>query len=138
MVAEIGKPGSKVMDGITSVQHVEPGYLVFGRDGTLLAQRFDPRRRASSANPFPSLNRSVTFSTGVSTFTFTSLSGVLVYPVAQERGRIVWLDRAGREVGTIAEGLRAFSGMTRTRRPPGALQSNTAQHRDPRHMAVRR
>jgi serine/threonine protein kinase/Tol biopolymer transport system component len=103
MVAEIGKPASKVMDGITIVHYVEPGYLVFGRDGTLLAQRFDLAAMRVVGEPFPIAEPVRYFlSTGVSTFT-TSQSGVLVYQSHREHGRVVWLDRAGREVGRIGE-----------------------------------
>jgi Tol biopolymer transport system component len=103
MVAEIGKPGRKVMDGITIVHYVEPGYLVFGRDGTLLAQRFDLAAMRVVGEPFAIAEPVRYFlSTGVSTFT-TSQSGVLVYQSHREHSRIVWLDRAGREVGRIGE-----------------------------------
>jgi Tol biopolymer transport system component len=96
------------------VKYVEPGYLVFGRDGTLLAQRFDLSTTRIVGEPFPIAEPVRYFlSTGVSTFT-TSLSGVLVYQSHREHGRIVWLDRAGREVGTIAED----SGHSRVRLAP--------------------
>jgi eukaryotic-like serine/threonine-protein kinase len=101
MVAEIGQPARKVMDAITNMQYVEAGYLIFARDGTLLAQRFDPAATRVTGEPFPIAEPVQYFlSTGVATFT-TSSSGVLVYQSNRDRGRVVWLDRAGREVGTI-------------------------------------
>jgi len=45
MVAEIGKPARKVLDAVSNVQHVDPGYLVFSRERTLVAQRFDAASR---------------------------------------------------------------------------------------------
>jgi Tol biopolymer transport system component len=103
MVAEIGQPRRKVMDATSNVQYVDPGYLVFARDGTLLGQRFDLSATRLVGEAFTIAEPVRYFlSTGTATFT-TSRSGVLVYQSHGERGRIVWLDRAGREVGTIGE-----------------------------------
>ena len=112
MIAEVGKkPASVLFEGITSAQYVEPGYLVFARDGTLLGQRFDLSSARVLGEPFPIAEPVRYFlSTGTATFT-TSPSGVLVYQSHTERGRIVWLDRAGKEVGTIG----AESGHSRVR-----------------------
>jgi dipeptidyl aminopeptidase/acylaminoacyl peptidase len=102
MIAEVGKkPASVVLEGTTSAQYVAPGYLVFARDGTLLGQRFDLSSARVLGEPFPIAEPVRYFlSTGTATFT-TSPSGVLVYQSHTERGRIVWLDRSGKEVGTI-------------------------------------
>jgi Tol biopolymer transport system component len=115
MIAEVGKkPASVVLEGTTSAQYVAPGYLVFVKDGTLLGQRFDLSAMRLVGEAFPIAEPVRYFlSTGLATFT-TSLSGVLVYQSHKERGRIVWLDRAGREVGKIGE----ESGHSRVRIAP--------------------
>jgi eukaryotic-like serine/threonine-protein kinase len=104
MIAEVGnQAASVVLEGTTNAHYVAPGYVVFARDGTLLAQRFDLSSARVVGEPFP-IAEPVRFflSTGTATFT-TSPSGVLVYQAHTERGRIVWLDRAGKEVGKIGD-----------------------------------
>jgi eukaryotic-like serine/threonine-protein kinase len=104
MVAEVGKPGREVLRAVSSTQYVDPGYLVFSRDGTLLAQRFDAATAQTSGEPFPIVEPVRYFlSTGAATFA-TSRNGVLVYQANPDRGRLVWLDRAGKEVGVVSEG----------------------------------
>jgi eukaryotic-like serine/threonine-protein kinase len=103
MVAEIGKPARKVLDVVSSVQYVDPGYLVFSREGTLVAQRFDAASAQVSGEPFAIVEPvRYFFSTGAATFT-TSRTGVLVYQSHLERGRVVWLDRAGNQVGVVSD-----------------------------------
>jgi hypothetical protein len=102
MVAEIGKPARKVLDAVSSVQYVDPGYLVFSREGTLVAQRFDAAPAQVSGEPFAIVEPvRYFFSTGAATFA-TSRTGELVYQSHRERGRVVWLDRTGNEVGTVS------------------------------------
>ncbi len=40
-LAEPGKPPVPILSAISNVQWVDPDYLVFAREGTLMAQRFD-------------------------------------------------------------------------------------------------
>jgi dipeptidyl aminopeptidase/acylaminoacyl peptidase len=103
MVAEVGKPGRELLRSVSSVQYVDPGYLVYARDGTLLAQRFDANSAQISGEPFPIVEPVRYFlSTGAATFA-TSRNGVLVYQANPDSGRIVWLDRSGNEAGAIGE-----------------------------------
>ena len=105
MVYEPGQPPRVVLANIvSSAQYVDPGYILYARDGTLLGQRFDVASAMVSGEPFPVAEPVRYFySTGMATFA-TSLSGVLVYQPHAELGRLVWLDRAGREIGVIGEG----------------------------------
>ena len=103
-LAEIGNPAStELVQVVSSLQYVDPGYLVFARDGTLLAQRFDLSAARTIGEPFPVVEPVRYFlSTGAATFA-TSRTGVLVYQPHPERARLVWLDRAGKELGVISE-----------------------------------
>ena len=104
MLAEVGKPTpTSVLSAVSNVQYVDPGYLVFARDGTLLAQRFDVAAARTIGEPFPIVEPVRYFySTGATTFA-TSRSGVLVYQSHHEQGRLIWLDRTGRELGVVSE-----------------------------------
>jgi eukaryotic-like serine/threonine-protein kinase len=103
-LAEVGKPASiEVMHAVSNVQYVDPGFLVFSRDSTLLAQRFDASAARTIGEPFPVVEPVRYFlSTGACTFA-TSRTGVLVYQPHPERARLVWLDRAGKELGVISD-----------------------------------
>ena len=52
MLAQPGKPPRPVLPGVSSVQYVDPGYLVFAREGTLLGQRFDFANGRVAGEPF--------------------------------------------------------------------------------------
>ena len=82
---------------------LEPGYLVFARESSLLGQRFDTRAGKVIGEPFSIADPvHYMFSTSATTFT-TSRTGVLAYQPNLERGRLVWLDRTGKELSTIGE-----------------------------------
>jgi Tol biopolymer transport system component len=78
-----------------------PGYLVFMRDTTLLAQPFDPVKLEFSGEPIP-IAESVDSFTPVSYGLFSvSDTGVLVYRKGAGSGlRLTWLDANGNTVGT--------------------------------------
>ena len=81
-----------------------PGYLLFVRQGTLMAQAFDASRRALTGDPTPVAER-VPFNptVGVSPFS-VSENGVLAYrtiPLAATQ--VTWFDRSGKRLGSIGE-----------------------------------
>jgi eukaryotic-like serine/threonine-protein kinase len=78
------------------------GYLLFAREGTLFAQGFDPRRRASVGEPF-SVAGDVRFYTDNSLVQATAGGDLLAYGLWRHDRRLVWVDRKGRELGTIGQ-----------------------------------
>ncbi len=100
-VAERGRPSKPILPGVSNVQWVDPDYLVFAREGTLVAQRFDLAKQRVVGEPFAiadSVNYS--FSTARGMFT-TSRTGMLAYQSYQDVDRLVWSDRAGIERGAL-------------------------------------
>ncbi len=81
------------------------GYLLFWRDGSLMAQPFDPGKLRLSGGPFP-VAEQVSYDS-VSYFASFSVSenGVLVYDSAGYAlgDQLVWFDRTGRRLGTVGE-----------------------------------
>jgi hypothetical protein len=69
MLAEPGRPARQLMSGVTNAQFVEPDYLVYAHEGTLVAQRFDADRAVMIGAPL-SIAESVRYfySTGVARF----------------------------------------------------------------------
>jgi eukaryotic-like serine/threonine-protein kinase len=102
MLAETGHPPREVLSVVSNVQYVEPGYLVFGRDGALVGQRFDASSGKVAGDPFSIADPVAYFSsTAMGRFT-TSKNGSLVFQSHDDQHRLVWFNRAGREMGTVA------------------------------------
>jgi Tol biopolymer transport system component len=101
MLAEPRKPPRPVLTAASMTQYSDPGYLVFVKEGTLLAQRFDALRGAVDGEPF-SIAEHVRYfmSTGTGSFA-TSRGGSLAYQPFDDVHRLVWFDRSGKELGTV-------------------------------------
>jgi dipeptidyl aminopeptidase/acylaminoacyl peptidase len=83
--------------------YAAPGYLLYLRDGALLAQAFDARALRVTGEPQRLLDDVDFFApTGVAGFS-VSQEGTLVARQRQRPSRLAWLDRAGRETGTLLE-----------------------------------
>jgi eukaryotic-like serine/threonine-protein kinase len=76
------------------------GHLVFGRDGALLAQPFDPTRRAVTGEALL-VTANVASDNGYSHFALGPHDTLVYVPPASERGELVWYDRTGAVVGTL-------------------------------------
>jgi serine/threonine protein kinase/Tol biopolymer transport system component len=81
----------------TRVEYAQ-GHLIYVREGSLVAQPFDPGRLQLSGEPATVVERLPYFDqTGWAEFSASS-NGVLAYMTDIPQMRVVWLDRAGREV----------------------------------------
>ena len=78
------------------------GYLLYAIDGSLLAQPFDSQRLRLVGDPIPAGQEIWTHALlGAGPFS-SSNNGVLASRGAASPARLVWIDRAGRETGSIA------------------------------------
>ncbi|HYN03509.1 MAG TPA: protein kinase, partial [Vicinamibacteria bacterium] len=101
MLAQPGKPPRLVLPILSCVHYVDPGYLVFAREGTLLGQRFDLASGRVVGEPF-SIADPVRYFVSSAWAAFTaSPNGVLAYASSRDRSRLAWIDRAGRELGNV-------------------------------------
>ncbi len=101
------------------------GHLLFVRERTLMAQRFDARRLELTGEPFPVAEGVIAEGeagfTGNAAFS-VSETGILAYRVVEApRTRLTWVDRAGRVIGSIGD---------------PALYSEPSLFRDGRRLAV--
>jgi eukaryotic-like serine/threonine-protein kinase len=80
------------------------GHLLYVKEGTLLAQRFDLSRLETEGDPSPVVQK-VNLASWQSYFLFSaSDSGVLVTaPLFAPASRLLWLDRNGKEIGSVGE-----------------------------------
>jgi WD40 repeat protein len=78
------------------------GYLLYLRDTTLMAQRFDPDSLKLSGDIIPvATDVQINTSTGTGAFS-VSQAGVLVYQTGPSSGTLlVWHDRAGKQLGSL-------------------------------------
>ena len=112
----------------SSAIFADPGYLLFARDNALFAWRFDPRSlelvgRARS-------RRSSRSGTGRedNLLAVSAAGNRLAYLPWLARRRLVWVDRKGRELGTLGE----IGGYTDVRISPDG-QKVAVTLRDPAH-----
>jgi Tol biopolymer transport system component len=84
------------------VTYAPPGYLLFLRDKTLVAQPFDAKGLKTTGEPVPLAEQVGTDSVGLARFS-VSRDGVLAYRTGESGGRLVWRDRAGRELESVGD-----------------------------------
>ena len=102
-VASLDSQESRFLFRSTSrAEYARPGYLVFVRDGTLMAQAFDIEQMQLSGEPTPVAEQVVNSNAGVADFS-TSENGILVYLGGFDTAleEFVWFDRSGRQLGRI-------------------------------------
>ena len=104
-VGSLDSNDTKILFGVYSnVVYAPPGYLVFRREATLMAQRFDADKLAVIGDAFPIADDVGFDATSYQGFFSASDNGVLVYHSGGAgKTQFTWLDRAGKELGTVGE-----------------------------------
>ncbi len=94
------------------------GYLIFIRNETLVAQRFDPKSLALTGEPMPLIPDQKSW---VNNFRFSaSNTGILVWQGVWEREyQLTWFDREGKAVGTIEASAKVAVGQDPRISPDG-------------------
>jgi Tol biopolymer transport system component len=98
----------------SAAQYVDPGYLVFAHDSTLIARRFDAATGTLSGDPIAIADRVNHFlSTGAAQFS-ASRNGVIAYLPHRDESHIAAFDRSGRELAEVRpragyQGLRVVA-----------------------------
>ncbi len=101
-VGSLDSPESKELVRSTAgARYVRPGYLVFRRDSSLLAQALDPRTLELSGSPLE-----IAGDVGIQPITYQGLfsvsdTGVVVYQTSAPNTQLVWFDRQGKRLGTL-------------------------------------
>jgi hypothetical protein len=111
----------------SSAFFASPGYLLFARDNALFAVRFDPRSRELVGQPAPVLDQ-VRYGTEDNLLALSVVGNRIAYLPWLARRRLVWVDRKGREIGTLGE-IAAYSDVRIA--PDGRRVAVTK--RDPAH-----
>jgi Tol biopolymer transport system component len=97
-----GTPPQRLVSANGHAEFAPPDWLLYVRDGTLMAQRFDVKRLTLVGEPVPLVN-DIYMSTANSLAGFSlSRTGVLVYRPGGAAGRqLQWVDRSGNVLSRI-------------------------------------
>ena len=92
-----------VLQGYSRAMHADPGYLLFVREGTLMAQSFDLSTLSVTGSPMPLAEGLLYFrNLGQADFS-VSTNGVLAYQAGNTQSRLVWFRRDGSEGPQVGE-----------------------------------
>jgi Tol biopolymer transport system component len=86
----------------TLVTYAPPGYLLFVRDRTLVAQPFDAKSLKTKGEPIPLAEHVGTDNVGLALFS-VSRDGTLAYRTGERGDRFLWVDRSGKEGETVGD-----------------------------------
>ena len=118
-----GSPPTRLFAADSQATYAAPGYLLYMRAGTLVAQPFDADTFRVTAEPVP-VARQVDYNAASRRGAFSvSQTGVLAYRPMGGTQRLTWLDRSGRTLESIG--------------PPG-YYLNPALSPDEKRVAVAR
>ena len=78
------------------------GYLLFLKDRTLMAQPFDAKAVKTTGEAMPLAEQIGTDAAGLARFSI-SRDGVLAYRTGESGGRLLWMDRSGKELDTLGD-----------------------------------
>jgi eukaryotic-like serine/threonine-protein kinase len=91
------KGGRELFKTASRVLYADPGYFIFVREQTLVAQRVDPSTLEPLGEPLPLAEGLGIDSVGLAAFD-VSRTGVLIYRAGElERRRLLWTDRTGKQ-----------------------------------------
>jgi len=101
-----GSETRRLLDADAPAVYDSSGHLLFVRQGTLFAQRFDPDRLTLTGTA-SSLDEQVMFDAGLNLAALsTSAAGPIVYRAGSAGGirrQLIWFDRSGKNVGRVGD-----------------------------------
>jgi Tol biopolymer transport system component len=119
-----GKDRKGLIQNDSNAVFTAPGYLLFARETTLMAQRFDASKLELTGEAVPVLEN-VTFSANIAYSNFSvSDNGTLVFWSGTNTGRqLAWFDRSGKQISTVG---------------PAALYNDVVMSPDQKKAAVQK
>ena len=103
-VGSLDSMGEKFLVSANSrVAYAPPGYLLYARDRTLLAQPFDAKDARILGDPLPVAEQIQFFPHNYNTLFSVSENGVLLYQTRSAAGlaQLAWFDRSGVQIGVL-------------------------------------
>jgi eukaryotic-like serine/threonine-protein kinase len=102
-IGSLSSPESTFLTQVNSrLVHASPGHVMYVRERTLLAQRFDDRAGRLESDASPVAENVDYFSPiGIAGFSVSS-NGVLAYHASDSTAQLTWINRVGVQTGTVA------------------------------------
>ncbi len=96
------KNTTRLLQVHSSVAYAPPGYVLFVRENTLMAQGFDADRLELNGDAFPVAERTVRNPiTGRAMFSVSETGVLLLRPGGINNNQLVWFDRTGKQLGAL-------------------------------------
>ncbi|MBI4460255.1 MAG: PD40 domain-containing protein, partial [Acidobacteria bacterium] len=98
------KEKTRVLGEYSNAAYVPPGYLLFVRQGTLMAQPFDAKKLQLTGEPF-SVAEDVYFNAlnGEGAFSVSENGALSYLNGSGDETRLTWFDRSGKELGQVGQ-----------------------------------
>jgi eukaryotic-like serine/threonine-protein kinase len=109
MLAEADGGATPILDALSHARWVEPDWVLFVREGTLLAQRVDLRARRTVGDPVSVAGRvAYSAATGWADFT-ASANGSIAVQTHRDESRLTWFDRTGQPLAHVGAPAAYFT-----------------------------
>ena len=94
----------QLSDANSDAAYAPPGYLLFLRESTLMAQAFDADKLQVTGDPFPIAEQVGYTVLGYKSLFSVSQTGVLAYSnINSWKTQLAWIDRSGRQVSVVGQ-----------------------------------
>ena len=92
----------RILTEQSNAVYVPPGYILFARDGSLMAQRFDAGRLELSGDAFPVAGNVAQETASANAYFSASADGsVIAYSEGNAARQLTWFDHDGTNLGTL-------------------------------------
>jgi Tol biopolymer transport system component len=93
----------RLLTAQSNAEYAPPGYLLFGREGTLMAQRFDTAKLVLTGEAFPVAGGIEHVTPSASALFSVSADGSVLSYMGASRAisQLAWFDRAGANLGSV-------------------------------------
>ena len=99
----LGEKGARPLFHADSAAiYADPGYLLFARDNAVFAWKFDAKALRLEGEAIPAFETAL-YRTEENRIVASAAAGRVAYLQFAPRRRLVWVDRKGREVGTVGD-----------------------------------
>ncbi len=105
------KETKRLLGDVSNAAYAPPGYLLFVRDWTLMAQPFDAKRLQLTGEAFSVADQLTVNANEIRAAFSVSETGILTYSSGANLRELVWFNRLGQEIGRVGT-PDAYAGLS--------------------------